>query len=381
MIATASGGGTTIGAGHIVITGVGSSGPALVSDFPLGQRISITPGILSLPPGALDAIGGGPALVRGGQAITNAGEGFTGSQVGRAHGSRSAVGQTADGTTMFVTVEGPQQGRPGMTAADQARLMQSLGAVTAIATDAGGSAQLAVRNQLVIPWGSAPRALADVVVMSYDGVTVEPLPYRVSANNDRVDDTRLGRVPRDPPRRDQGEHRAQHRTAGARPVAGQPRPRQRPRHRRPQDAALRRRALRRGGHPHGGGRQRRHRGAPQGDLRPHASARSPTRPATRKVGKKTVPRLDVGFRLARTARVTVRIRSTSGTPIATVASGRRLKAGPQRLSWDRMVRGKVVSGTVQVTAESRTSYGTSGLVRSVTLKAPPAPKKASPKKP
>ncbi len=106
-----------------------------------------------------------------------------------------------------------------------------------------------------------------------------------------------------------------------------------------------------------------------------------TRPATRKVGKKTVPRLDVGFRLARTARVTVRIRSTSGTPIATVASGRRLKAGPQRLSWDRMVRGKVVSGTVQVTAESRTSYGTSGLVRSVTLKAPPTPKKASPKKP
>ena len=53
--------------------------------------------------------------------------------------------------------------------------------------DAGGSAQLAVRDDLVIPWSGA-RSLSDVVVMSYRGVTIEPLPFRISPNADRVDD-------------------------------------------------------------------------------------------------------------------------------------------------------------------------------------------------
>ena len=74
-----------------------------------------------------------------------------------------------------------------MTVAEQAGLMASLGATTAIAMDAGGSAQLAVRDDLVIPW-SGPRSLSDVVLMSYRGVTVEPLPFRLSPNTDRVDD-------------------------------------------------------------------------------------------------------------------------------------------------------------------------------------------------
>ena len=378
VIGTQSGGGSTIGAGNVVITGVGASGPPLVSGFPLGQRVSFTPGILSLPPGALNAIGGGPALVLGGQAITNAGEGFTSSQVDT-RTARSAVGQAADGTTMFVTVEGPQQGRPGMTAADQARLMQSLGAVTAIATDAGGSAQLAVRDQLVIPW-SAPRALADVVVMSYNGVTVQPLPYRVSANNDRVDDTAtvIFRAPTP------GLTKVSIARVGGRPARdlwqgslG------------PSAASVRVDPL-----------KLRFADGPYVVVATHTAADGSgvteerrrvifdrtigsltARPTTTKVGRRSVPRLDVGFRLARKARVTVRVRTPAGTPVATIASGRSLRAGPQRITWNRMVKGKVYSGTVQVTAESRTSYGTSGLVRAVTLKAPPKPAKASPKKP
>ncbi len=378
VVAAASGGGMTIGAGNVVITGVGASGPPLVSGFPLGQQVTFTPGLLSLPAGALNAVGGGPALVQGGRAITNAGEGFTGSQV-NTRTSRSAVGQAADGTLLFVTLEGPQQGRPGMTAAEQARLMQSLGAVTAIATDAGGSAQLAVRNQLVIPW-SAPRALADIVVMSYNGVTVEPLPYRVSANNDRVDDTAsvVFRAPTPGvtkvsiarttgrPARDLWEGSLGPGTAR---VTVDPK------------------KLRFGDGPYvvvathtaadGSGVTEERRRV----IFDRTIGSLTARPVTTKVKKKAVPRLDVGFRLVRTARVTVRIRSTAGTPIATIASGRSLKPGLQRLTWNRMVKGKVFSGTVQVTAESRTSYGTSGLVRAVTLKAPPKPKKANPKKP
>jgi hypothetical protein len=379
VVGAGSGGGMTIGAGHVVITGVGSSGPALVSGFPLGQPVTITPGILSLPPGALNAIGGGPALVRGGQAITNAGEGFTGSQVD-SRTARSAVGQAADGTTMFVTVEGPQQGRPGMTAAEQARMMQSLGAVTAIATDAGGSAQLAVRDQLVIPWGSAPRALADVVVMSYDGVTVQPLPYRVSANNDRVDDTAsvVFRATRP------GVTKVSIARTTGRPARNLWQGTLGP------GAAIVKvdpKKLRFGDGPYvviatqtaadGSGVTEERRRV----IFDRTIGSLTARPATSRVGKRSVPRLDIGFKLVRTARVTVRIRSLSGTPIATIASGRRLSAGSKSISWNRMVKGKVFSGTVQVTAESRTSYGTSGLVRAVTLKAPPKPKKASPAKP
>ena len=43
--------------------------------------------------------------------------------------------------------------------------------------------------------------------MSYNGVTVEPLPYRVSANNDRVDDTASVVFRAPDAGRDQGEHR------------------------------------------------------------------------------------------------------------------------------------------------------------------------------
>ena len=66
--------------------------------------------------------------------------------------------------------------------------MISLGAATAFAMDAGGSAQLAVGTDLVIPW-SAPRSLSDVVLLSYGGVTLTPLPFRLSANGDHVDDS------------------------------------------------------------------------------------------------------------------------------------------------------------------------------------------------
>lgn len=378
VIGAQSGGGSTIGAGNVVITGVGSSGPPLVTGFPLGQRVTFTPGILALPAGALDAIGGGPALVQGGRAITNAGEGFTSSQVDT-RTARSAVGQAADGTTMLVTVEGPQQGRPGMTAADQARLMQSLGAVTAIATDAGGSAQLAVRDQLVIPW-STPRALADVVVMSYNGVTLQPLPYRVSANGDHVDDTATAIFRAPTP----GVTKVSIARTSGRPARdlwqgalG------------PSAASVRidPKKLRFSDGPYvvvathtaadGSGVTEERRRV----IFDRTIGSLTARPTTTKAGRRTVARLDVGFRLARKARVTVRVRTLAGTPVATLASGRSLRAGRQTITWNRMVKGKVYSGTVQVTAESRTSYGTSGLVRSVTLKAPPKPKKAAPKKP
>ena len=166
---------------------MGSAGPALVSEFPLGRRVNLSPGLSALPAGAVAALGGGPLLVQDGRAVPTSGEGFTGSQLG-SRTSRSAVGQTADGTILLVTAEGPSQGSPGITVADQAALLASLGARTAVAMDAGGSAQLAVGTSLAIPW-SSPRSIPDVLLMYYDGVRIEPLPFRISANADRVDDS------------------------------------------------------------------------------------------------------------------------------------------------------------------------------------------------
>jgi hypothetical protein len=79
----------------------------------------------------------------------------------------------------------------------------------------------------------------------------------------------------------------------------------------------------------------------------------------------------VTFRLTRAARATVRIRTTGGDRVATIASGRPLRAGRHAVNWNRRVRGKVVTGTIEVTVEARGRLGTSGLVREVTLERPP----------
>jgi hypothetical protein len=370
VVGTKSGGGITIGAGHWVLTGVGAAGPALVSEYPLGRKVTITAGVSGLPPGATDAIGGGPALVRGGVAIPDAGEGFTGAQT-RSRTSRSAVGQTADGTTMFVTVEGPSQGRPGMTAADQAALMQSLGARTAVAMDAGGSAQLAVRDELVIPWSGA-RSLSDVMVMSYRGVTIEPLPFRISPNADRVDDapttvirspvagTSAVKVIRRSGRPSKQLWRGRLGASSARVNVD-------PRRLRLPDGVydVRVRQL-----PDDGG------GVTEQSRRvivDRTLGSLNARQSLVRVGNRRRPRLQVTFRLSRPARATVRIRTDDGDPIATIVSGRPLRAGRQTVNWNRKVRGKVISGDVEVTVEARGRLGTSGLVREVSLEKPPKP--------
>lgn len=379
VIGTKSGGGSTIGAGHWVLTGVGAAGPTLVSEYPLGEKVTISATVTGLPPNATDAIGGGPALVRDGVPIPSAGEGFTGSQTD-SRTSRSAVGQTADGTTMFVTVEGPSQGRPGMTAADQAALMKSLGARTAVAMDAGGSAQLAVRDDMVIPWSGA-RSLSDVVLMSYRGVTIEPLPFRISPNADRVDDAPTTIV-RSPVAgvatvkiiRRSGKPSKQ--IWRGRLAASSAKVNIDPRRLKLQDGVydVRVRQL-----PDDGS------GVTEQSRRVIVDRTLGSLNATQsvvKVGNRTQARLTVSFRLSRTARATVRIRTTGGAPIATIASGRPLRAGRQTVNWNRRVRGKVVTGTVDVTVEARGPLGTSGLVREVTLTKPPKqpkpPKRGTP---
>jgi hypothetical protein len=370
VVAVKNGGGTTIEPGHVVLTGVGSAGPPLVSEFPVGRQVSLYPGLSALPPGALAALGGGPLLVREGQAVPSAGEGFTGSQTG-ARTSRSAVGQAADGTVLLVTSEGPSQGSPGLTVAEQAALLASLGARTAVAMDAGGSAQLAVGTDLAIPW-SSPRSIPDALLMFYDGVRLEPLPFRLSANADRVDDatTAVVRSPRAGVARVTVAHRTGRpakRLWEGRLGPGSVRVRLDPRKLRLADGVYTVVSLFTPDDGSGPTEQRRR------VILDRTLGSLSARPEARRVGGRVVARLDVGFALARSARVSARVESTSGRVLRRLASGKVMRPGRHRLTWNRRSGGKVVSGAVRVIVEARNRLGTSGLVRAVTLRPPPSP--------
>ncbi len=367
VIGAGAGGGTTIGAGHAVVTGVGSSGRGVARELTLGQRVALHTGIVGLPPGVLDAIGGGPLLVQDGRAVHDSGEGFSSSQLfGRT--SRSAVGQDAAGTILLVTVEGPQQGAPGVTVAEQADLMAQLGARVAVGMDGGGSAQLAVGDDLVIPWDS-PRRISTALLVSYQGLQLSTLPFRISPNDDGVDDRAGVVVAATPPGRVRVALVAKPGNRARILFDGPLGPGQQPVSIDP---------LRLGA---GDGvyeviaRHAPDDGAPATTQRrrvivDRTLSHLTARPAKARVGKRRRPVLDVRYRLLKPARVTVEVRTPSGDLLKRLTAGRVLKQGRHEVRWNRRARGERVDGAVEVVVIARTRLGETGLERPVTLAAP-----------
>lgn len=364
-------GGTTIGRGHIVLTGIGSSGRTLASDLQPGLRVTVTPGLVSAadgsptPPELVSAVGGGPLLVRDGVAVPAAGEGLSAAQTGQ-RTARTAVGQNAAGFLLLVVAEGPAQGSPGITAAQQAGLMERLGARVAVAMDAGGSAQAAIGPRHLVDWGSSPRNLANALLLTYRGLMLDPLPQRLSPNADRVDDSALTTV-RSPvagpvsvtlarrsgtPRRTlwQGTLAGSSATIGIDPRAL----------RLPDGVySLTARQI----PDDGSGEQVQSRRFIIDRTLGSLSARPSSR------GQRQ--RLAVGFALARPARVTVVVRDTSGRAVAVLARGKVFRAGRTVLGWNRRVAGRPATGSYRVEAIAVSSFGRTGLVRQVRLTAPP----------
>jgi hypothetical protein len=242
--------------------------------------------------------------------------------------------------------------------------------------DAGGSAQMAVGGDLVIPW-SSPRSIPDALLVSYSGVTLQPLPFRLSANADRVDD-RATAVVRSPapgvakvtiakrsgrPAKRLWEGRL---GPGAVTVGIDPRTQ------RLGDGVYY--VVARFTPDDGSGETQQRRRV----ILDRTLSSLTARPQSRRVGRRVQARVDVGFRLLRPARVTVRVLSESGAPMRTLTSGRPLRPGRHTIAWDRTVRRKVVSGDVQISVQARSRFGTSGLVRDVTLKPVPRPRPARP---
>ncbi len=112
----------------------------------LGQQVRLD---LAISPGKIvHAIGGGPRLVQDGEVFVpfrweSFGPGFSSRR-----SSRSAVGITAEGKVLLVTVEKSRR-NTGMRLIELARLMRELGAVQAMNLDGGGSSTLVVGGRVV----------------------------------------------------------------------------------------------------------------------------------------------------------------------------------------------------------------------------------------
>jgi hypothetical protein len=113
------------------------------------------------------AMGGGPWLVQDGKVSVDAAqEGFDDSFTNDPN-PRTAIGQTASGKVLLVTVDGRQQLSKGVSLAQMAEIMRGLGAVNAINFDGGGSTTMAAEGMVVnSPSGSGEeRPVADMMLV------------------------------------------------------------------------------------------------------------------------------------------------------------------------------------------------------------------------
>jgi len=95
----------------------------------------------------------GPLIVQNGERTDPAtweGEGFAAGTHSNVRHPRSAIGRTADGQVLLVTVDGRQPGySSGMTMHELSHLLRRLGAVDGLALDGGGSTQMVTDGQLL----------------------------------------------------------------------------------------------------------------------------------------------------------------------------------------------------------------------------------------
>jgi hypothetical protein len=186
-----SGGKQPIPPDGAVLVARGAQAGFLTTEAPAGSQISI---VLTLTPpwtNVLEALGGGPVVVRGGKPVFRSLETFTTQQLSQRE-PRTAVGQTEDGRVILVAVDGRQPGySTGLTNFELALAMMRLGCVTASAVDSGASTTLAFDGKLLSrPTSPGERAVAAALTLFYYGVYAPTPTARVlSPNGDGVGDT------------------------------------------------------------------------------------------------------------------------------------------------------------------------------------------------
>jgi len=187
----ATGGNQPIPPGGAVLVARGAQAGFLAAEAPAGagitNRLTLTPPWTNVP----EALGGGPIIVREGRPVFRSLESFTTAQL-TPREPRAGVGQTADGRILLVAVDGRQPGySSGLTNFELALTMMRLGCVTASALDSGGSTTMAFDGKLLNrPSDRAgERAVAEALTLLYYGVYAPTPPSRVvSPNADGIDD-------------------------------------------------------------------------------------------------------------------------------------------------------------------------------------------------
>ena len=115
----------------------------------------------------LHAIGGGPRLLRAGEVdITAESERFQ-KDITEGRAPRTALGITAAGELLLVTVNGRQGNISiGMTLTESAELLKELGAVDAMNLDGGGSSTMVVRGIVLnAPSDGRPRSVSNALLV------------------------------------------------------------------------------------------------------------------------------------------------------------------------------------------------------------------------
>lgn len=195
VVARRAGGGTLVPPGGAVLQARGFWRSVFRSELVRGRAVTIRVKVKGLWTDVADAIGGGPVLVRGGQAIFRAGEEFTSYQLAQRH-PRTAVGQLADGRIILVVADGRSSASAGLRNWELALEMVRLGAVTAMALDAGGSSTSAFDGRVLnVPSDGRERSVADgLFVFYYGAFAPRPSHPVVSPNGDGVLDAQTLRA-------------------------------------------------------------------------------------------------------------------------------------------------------------------------------------------
>jgi exopolysaccharide biosynthesis protein len=119
--------------------------------------INLIPYSSSIKGRVVELIGGGPRLLKGGMVYISKYEEKFRPDVARGRAARTAVGVTADGKLLVVTVDGRPRRKlkkgegfsTGMSLTELAYFMQSLGATDALNFDGGGSTTMVINGSVV----------------------------------------------------------------------------------------------------------------------------------------------------------------------------------------------------------------------------------------
>lgn len=117
--------------------------------------------------GISQIIGGGPRLVRDGRLVNNGEEELFRNDVLQGRAPRTAIGITADGQLLLVTVNGRQPNiSVGMTLAELGRLLIELGAVQGMNLDGGGSTTMVIHDLVLnLPSDGKERPVSNAILV------------------------------------------------------------------------------------------------------------------------------------------------------------------------------------------------------------------------